>query len=565
MHYFSPLTPTVFLERSGKVFPSALAIRDRGRDVSYGELLWRSRRLARALVTLGVGRGDRVALVANNSRQVLEANFGIPGAGGVIVSLNPWLPSDDIAQQLKYADCRVVVVSHDCLLRHGRAVMSGPDERAVVVFDAPRASELPASAIDYECALASVDGVAPLNEAVEDELAPIVVNFTSGTTGTPKGVMMSHRGAYLHALGQVLMLGLGSTSRYLWTLPMFHVNGWGHMWANAAVGAAQLLLELPGPWKEDELRFSARLREPKVTHLAGAPRLLRRLLALEGAAESLAGCTVVTGGSAPPVALAKELEAAGARLIHQYGLNETFGPYVVCEEQATWLEQDAEARAALRSRQGVAAIHVGTGLKVVGGDGREVPADGKTLGEVLMAGNTVALGYFGAPEATARAFADGWFHSGDLAVVHPDGYLELKDRIKDLIYVETDYGWENISSLEVEQVLVQCPGVGDAALLGVRSLASQAGAELVAVIEPDARCPASAATVSEFCEQRLPVHMRPRRFVLASIPKTATGKTRKDVLIAGLEAEHPTALANVRNGRGALETGTGTGSGAWPR
>jgi fatty-acyl-CoA synthase len=531
MHYFSPLTPTAFLERSGRVYADTPAIRDRDHVVSYGELLRRSKRLASALAGLGVERSDPIGLMTDNCQQAIEANFGIPGAGGVVVSLNPWLPGDEIVKQLEWVNCRVLIVHASCLELHAGANLSSSGARQLIVICTASQPETAPGNLDYEQLLATAGEDVALDGAVQDELAPIVINFTSGTTGRPKGAVMSHRAAYLHALGQVLMLGLARESQYLWTLPMFHVNGWGHIWANAVVGAGQVILDLPEPETVDELRFSARVCQARVTHLAGAPRLLRRIVALEGAESALRGITVVTGGSAPPRSLLQQLDGAGVRLIHQYGLNETFGPYVVCEEQPGWQREDRETRVALRSRQGVAGMHVGTGLRVIAPDGCQVPHDGKTSGEVVMSGNTLALGYYGAEEATARAFVNGWFHSGDLAVVHPDGYLEIKDRIKDLIYVETDYGWENISSIEVENVLVQCPGVSDAALVGVPTTEAQQGAELVAVIEPMAQQSPSFQELRAFCEQHLPLHMRPSRFLLASIPKTATGKVRKDLLV----------------------------------
>ncbi|WP_394847166.1 AMP-binding protein [Pendulispora brunnea] len=529
MHSFSPLTPTVFLERTGRVFANATAIRHDDGLVTYGNLLRRSRRLATVLREHGVRYGDCIGLMSDNGPQVIEANFGIPGAGGVVVSLNPWLPTDDIVKQLQMVASRILIVSRACLQRHGLEALSGGGSRRLIGFGATPDKD--ATCIDYEDAIASAADEIPLNDMVRSEMDPIVVNFTSGTTGLPKGVVMSHRGAYLHALGQVLMLGLTRQSRYLWTLPMFHVNGWGHIWSNAAVGAGQIMTEVPGPTEEEETRFASLLGEAGVTHLAGAPRLLRRIVSAGAAASALKGCIVVTGGAAPTRPLLKQLEALGATLIHQYGLNETFGPYVVCEEQWDWAHEDSESRAAFRARQGVAAIHAGTGLRVVDADGLDVPADGKTPGEVLMSGNTVALGYYNNPEATARSFVNGWFHSGDLAVVHPDGYLEIKDRIKDLIYVETDYGWENISSIEVENVLVQCPGVGDAALIGLQTDDAQEGARLIAVIEASSQPAPSLEALHDYCERHLPVHMRPSRFVLSSIPKTATGKTRKDLLV----------------------------------
>ncbi len=528
MHSISPLTPTVFLERAGRAFPRAPAIRQGGRELTFGDMLRRSRQLADALRERKVECRGAVGLLSENSIESVEAHFGIPGAGGVIVNLNPWLPTSDIVAQLRAVAARVVIVSRACFLMHGWDALSENGARSIILVGS-RPFDLARNVTEYEHALDTARWNEPLDRAVRTEMDPLVINFTSGTTGKPKGVLLSHRAGYLHALGQVLMMSLTRRSRYLWTLPMFLVNGWGHMWANVAIGAHQLVEELPKPSINEEVQFVTLLRAARVTHLAGSPHLVRRLVGLEGAAAALRGCTVVTGGAAPSPSLLKQAEALGLNLIHQYGLSETFGPFVVCEEQAYWAHEDVEDRAALRARQGVPAVHAGTGLRVVTPDGEDVPADGKTAGEVVMSGNTVAIGYYGAQEATQRAFIDGWFHSGDLAVVHPDGYIEVRDRIKDLIHVETGYGWENISSIEVENVLSECPGVVDAALVGVHSRGADQPVELVAVVEPGPTTP-SIDRLRAFCEQRLPSLMRPSHFVVAHIPKTATGKTRKDLV-----------------------------------
>lgn len=534
MHYYSPLTPTVFLERSAKVFGDSCAISEEGRQLSYAQLLRRSRRLAAVLQTLGVGYGERVAILTENGPEAIEANFGIPGAGGVIVALNPWLPTSDLLAQLQWVECRVLLASRTCLERHPGLLAD--DQRTVLAFGAAAVAGTSPSALDYETCLEAATSTRPLHALVQNELDPLVINFTSGTTGKPKGVTMSHRAGYLHALGQALMLGLDRASCYLWTLPLFHVNGWGHAWAISVVGASQLLRPLPAASSPDATAFCEALEQARVSHLAGAPRLLRRLLQMPGASHALRGVTLVTGGAAPPPSLFEMAARAGARVIHQYGLNETFGPFVVCEEQRSWADAD-DASSRLRCRQGVEAIHAGGGLRVVDQEGRDVPADGVTQGEVLMAGNTVALGYYRDEAATARAFVDGWFHSGDVAVVHPDGYLELKDRLKDLICVETDYGWENISSLEIEQVLLQCPGVTDAALIGAPG--AEAALELVAVLESEDGVPPGPRELRQFCELRLAKHLRPARFLWRAIPKTATGKVRKDVLLQQVSRDAP--------------------------
>jgi fatty-acyl-CoA synthase len=530
MHYFKPLTPSTFLERSGHVFRDATAVRIDERALSYGQLLERARRLSATLRSLGVAYGDRVAILSENCADVIEANFGIPGAGGVIVSLNPWLTTAELVTQLRWVDCKLLLVHRDCLERHPAERLGEGGARDLLAFGEQKTPSVGGRAcLDYEACLREATAETRLDDSVRDELDPLVINFTSGTTGTPKGVVMSHRAGYLHALGQVLMLGLESRSRYLWSLPIFHVNGWGHIWANACIGAEQIVLAPPGSLASEQHQYCARLRDLGVTHLAGAPRLLRKLLDFSGAELALRGCTLVAGGAAPMPALLERTDAVGARLIHQYGLNETFGPFVVCEEQPTWGQASAEERTRLRCRQGVAAIHAASGLRVVDERGRDVAADGVTRGQVVMAGNTVALGYYGDAAATRRAFVDGWFYSGDVAVVHPDGYLELKDRLKDLVHVETPYGWENVSSLDVERVLLEHPAVADAAVIGAPSADGQR-TELVAMIEPTLE--GAHESLRAHCERCLPEHMRPARFVTTTIPKTATGKVKKDQLRA---------------------------------
>lgn len=531
MHCFAALTPVTFLERAAAAFPRAAALQGPRGTLTYAQLRARARKLMTVLRQLGVCHGDRVALLSENAPEVIEAHYGIPAAGGVIVSINPWLPTEEIAHQLQFSGCRVVLAQHACFERHMRALVRPGAPRHTLVFETDHQCSAFSGAADYEEVLLDTPEQAPLDALITSEMAPITLNFTSGTTGRAKGVLMSHRGAYLHALGQVMMLGLNRDTNYLWTLPMFHVSGWGHMWANAVMGARQIVSKVPEESVEEEARFAAQFREYKVSHLAGSPRLVRRLAAMPDMHGALRGTTIVTGGAAPTGALVTQLEAEGARLIHQYGLSETSGPFVVCEEQPEWQHEGAEARAALRCRQGVVAAHAGTGLRVVGADGHVVAADGRSPGEVQMSGNTVALGYFQNHEATAKSFVEGWFRTGDMAVVHPDGYLEIVDRIKDLIFVETKYGWENISSIEIENVLAGFPSVRDSAVVGLRISDTEEGATLVAFIDQQPDTVLSVEDLHEFVQASLPSHKQPAHFVLAPIPKTVTGKTRKDLLL----------------------------------
>jgi len=528
MHSVVPLTPTTFLERAGTALPERAAVIHEGGTVTFQALLRRCRCLAQALLRSEVTPGDAVAVLAENCLEIIEAHFCVPSVGASVVMLNPHLPGGELEDLLEHCEAKVLIAEGALLSKLSPAWQAGSTQHSVIVIGRDKGQMVPGT-LQYDACLEREDGSRPLDQSLESELSPIAINFTSGTTGRPKGVVYSHRGAYLHALGQVLMAGLNAKSTYLWTLPMFHVNGWGHMWACVAIGCTQIVTRVrdvgqqPGAFTQLVCGWGA-------THMAGAPRLIRRLTEASDQENELRGLTVMTGGAAPSPRMLQELEARGITLIHQYGLSETCGPYVVCEEQDKWQSLTPQARAVLRARQGVAAIHAGTGIRVLGDDSTEVPRDGRTLGEVVMRGNSVALGYYKNPEATARAFRAGWFHTGDMAVVHPDGYLEIRDRIKDLIYVETQYGWENISSIEIENALCRNSSVQDAAVVGVPGEREDSNPTLIAFVEISQDQQLTEQDLHAHCGNVLPVHMRPTVVYFEQIPKTSTGKARKDVL-----------------------------------
>lgn len=530
MHYYAPLSPTTFLERSGQAYPTRTAIASFEKTVTYAELLHRSRCLAQVLKRLQVEYGDRVALLSENNQQTIEAHFSIPAIGAVIVALNPWLAAQDIASQLDYCEAKVLIVDAafgEKILLNSQIAFSHLQQ--IIVIDGAN-NPVYSGYLDYETCVGAENGDFRLDQTVVNELDPVSINFTSGTTGRPKGVMCSHRGAYLNALGQALMIGLNRSSKYLWLLPMFHVNGWGHMWVNVAVGATQVIL--PGNQIRDASAVCEAVSEYQITHLSGAPRLVRSLASAPGDKTAFRGLTITTGGAAPAPTLIEQLDEMGVKLIHQYGLNETFGPYTVCEEQEDWQALSVASRAFKRGRQGVATIHAGTGLRVVDDSKQDIPWDGSTLGEIIVAGNTVATGYYNNPEANAKAFRDGWFHTGDVAIIHPDGYLEIRDRMKDLIYVETDYGWENISSIEIENVLGRHEQVRDAAVIGISP--EELGKNrtlLVAFVEVWDSQSVTKDDLRRFCESQLSAYKQPQVFFFTDLPKTATGKVRKDLLV----------------------------------
>lgn len=525
-HDFRQLTPVTFLERCGRYFPHRIAVRMQSRDISFGELLQRSRWLAGAIRHMGLGKCAKIAIISHNSLAAIEAHFGIPGAGCVIVAINPWLAEAEIEKQLCFADVSAVIVSSDLMRSLDVMLRRNFNEESILVFEQKvTGSEF---RLDYRTPegmpLMAVN-ISSLEDTVVDENDPIAINFTSGTTGAPKGVIYSHRAAYLHALGLVLMVGLSGESVYFWSLPIFHVNGWGFMWAAAAVAAQQSL-------REDLREFSSKTLYESVlgcsaTHLAGAPRLIRLLMDDEKYICAFSGLTVLTGGAAPTPDLIQKMGNAGIELIHQYGLNECLGPFVVCEPQESWHKLDENSQIARRLRQGIPAVHAGVGLRVVNSDGDDVPWNGETFGEIILSANTVAKEYFNNPEATSTAFIDGWFHTGDIAVVNSDGYLEIKDRRKDLIHVETVYGWENISSIEIENIISRFDGVKDVAVIGMRD---EKGTPKIAAFVETKFGSLDEVMLRLHCEKLLPIFKVPNLFIEASIPKTATGKIKKNIL-----------------------------------
>jgi fatty-acyl-CoA synthase len=534
MHSYTHLSPTTFLERSGRVFPGRIAIICPNKTVTYGELLQRSRRLAQALKRLQLQPGDRVALIMKNSRETVECSFGIPAVGAVLVALNPWLNNDELRSLLNYCEAKVLIIDASLKKEISSGAQGGLPCLQQIIMVGELSSQVHSEILHYEACLDEEDGDFELDNTIQSELDPLSINFTSGTTGHPKGVLSNHRGVYLNAIGQALMLGLTQASKYLWLLPMFHVNGWGHIWASVAVGATQIIH--PRHHNQDgslDLDLVQMFSQHQITHLCGSPRAIRLLADSINDKEVLRGLTITTGGAAPAPSLLLQLEKIGINVIHQYGLNETCGPYVVCEDMEEWQLLTPEDRAVKRARQGIAAIHAGTGLRVVDNSMHDVPWDGSSLGEVIVAGNTVAMSYYNNPEATAKAFYDGWFHTGDVAVIHTDGYLEIRDRLKDLIYVETDYGWENISSIEIEGVLLQHEGIKDAAVIGLSSEDLEKDFTLlVAFVEAISPLAVMENDLRKFCQSILAPYKQPQLFFFMDLPKTLTGKIKKNILVA---------------------------------
>jgi acyl-CoA synthetase (AMP-forming)/AMP-acid ligase II len=498
--HLSRLTPLSFLERTAHAFPRRIGVVDGDRRLSWEEVRERVRRLAVALQESGIENGDRVAFIAPNRTELLEAHYGVPGAGAVLVAINVRLTADEIAYIVGHSGARLVVV--DPSLAH---LVAGLEVERLLVTGEGSA---------YEAFLASAGDGEP-EDRLESEDDTISINYTSGTTGRPKGVMYTHRGAYLNALAEAAHAQLSSRSVYLWTLPMFHCNGWCLTWAVTAVGARHVCLP-----KVDPPLVWRLIDEEGITHLNGAPTVLV-MLAADPAAKALTRPVLVTtAGAPPPPAVIERTEALGFAVNHVYGLTETYGPMTICEWNPAWDDLGVEERARLKARQG---LHLLTAdrVRVVDAELRDVAADGETMGEVVMRGNNVMKGYFADDAATEEAFRGGWFHSGDLAVMHPGGYIELRDRAKDIIIS----GGENISTIEVEQALVRHPDVLEVAVIAVPD--EKWGERPKAFVTLRERAALTEEELIAFARETLPGFKAPDEIEFGELPKTSTGKIKK--------------------------------------
>jgi fatty-acyl-CoA synthase len=514
----SHLTPLRFLQRSADVYRQKPAIVYGDRSWTYPEMAERVNRLASGLRRIGVEKGDRVAALLPNIPPMLEAHFGVPLAGGILVAINTRLTGDEIAYILNHAGAKVLIVDSElaAAVEPVRDALQAV-ESIITVEDVEGGVRLPGA--EYEALLAGGDP-GPLDWPLDDEDEVIAIDYTSGTTGRPKGVMYTHRGAYLNSLGELLETKMTPDSVYLWTLPMFHCNGWCFPWAVTGLGATHVCLR-----KFDAGEAWRLIREAGVTHLCGAPTVLISLANHPAARDApLARPLIVSTAAAPPSpTIIAQMEELGAEIIHVYGLTEVYGPYTVCEWQPHWGALPSAERARLKARQGVGYL-VADDARVVDEQMNDVPADGETLGEVIMRGNNTMKGYYNDPEATAHAFRGGWFHSGDLAVMHPDGYLELRDRQKDIIIS----GGENISTIEVERAIYGHPAVLEVAVIAIPD--DYWGEAPKAFVSLKPGMSATAEEIIAFCRERLAHFKCPRAVEFRDLPKTSTGKIQKFVL-----------------------------------
>lgn len=516
---YTPLTPVSFIARTAAVYPTRLSVIHGALRLTWEQSYARARQLASMLVRHGIGPGDTVAVMLPNTPPMIDAHFGVPMTGAVLNTLNTRLDAESIGFMLQHGGARVVIVDRE-FSPVMRAALAGIQEKILVIdVDDPeyigpgeRIGE-----IEYESWLAQGDPQHAWQNP-SDEWNAIGLNYTSGTTGNPKGVVVHHRGAYLNAVSNVMVWGLPRHPVYLWTLPMFHCNGWCFPWTIAAQAGVNVCLR-----RVDALAIWKAIREHKVSHYCGAP--IVHSLMLNAPAEQRAGIThkvsAMVAGAAPPASMIEGMEQMGIDLIHVYGLTEVYGPAVVCEKQEAWSSVDIGERARLNARQGVRYTLQEAVTVLDPSTMEQVPADGETIGEIMFRGNITMKGYLKNEVATKEAFAGGWFHSGDLGVIQQDGYIKIKDRSKDIIIS----GGENISSIEVEDILYRHPAVMAAAVVAMPS--DKWGETPCAFVELREGAEVTDKDIIAHCKLHLAGFKVPRAVVFTELPKTSTGKIQK--------------------------------------
>ena len=517
----TPLTPLEFQRRARRLYGDREAVVDGALRLTYAEFFTRCDRWSAALQRLGVGRGDRVAYVAPNTHAQLESFYAVPQIGAVLVPVNYRLAPDEIAWIIGHSGARVVCAHADHLEAVDGVRGGCPGVEHFVALEGGRAGWL-----DYEALLGAEEPA--FEAAAADEGDLLTINYTSGTTSRPKGVMITHRNAWTNVVGTLVHWPMDRGTRYLWTVPMFHANGWTFTWIVTAVGGTHVCLRAVDPARAFRL-----LRDESITHMCAAPTVLIMLANAPAGArgEVRRGVRVMTAGAPPAAATIERLEGEfGWELLHVYGLTETSPFMTVCESRPEHRGLPPDERAVVKARQGVELVTSGE-VRVVGEDGAEVPRDARTLGEIVVRGNVVTAGYYDEPEATAEALRGGWFHSGDAAVVHPDGYVEIRDRFKDVIIS----GGENISSVEVEGVMMRHPAVCEIAVVGVPD--ERWGETPHAFVVLNEGASASAGELTAYARDNMAHFKTPRRFTFVEqLPKTTTGKIQKYVLRQGRAA-----------------------------
>ena len=513
---YDVLSPVKFLVRSAMVFPVKEAVIYGDQRRTYKEFYERVNRLASALKKRGIGKGDKVAFICPNTPPMLEAHYAVPMIGAALVSINIRLSAGEIAYIINHSDSKAVFVDNEFagLVSKNLAELT---KVKTVVNICDISPDTPLDGTDYESFLAE-GSPDPVFIDVDDERQVATINYTSGTTGLPKGVMYHHRGAWLNAIGEQLEFGTNSKSVYLWTLPMFHCNGWCFTWGITAMGAKHVCLRKVVP--EEIYKV---IGEEGVTHLCAAPTILIGMstYATDNKIKLDKRLEIMTAGAPPAPTVIQNMESVGANITQTYGLTEVFGPHSVCQWQSHWDGLPADERAKIKARQGVPYI-VAKHMDVVNPETMvPVPRDGQTMGEIVMRGNNVMLGYYNDPQATEIAFKGGWFHSGDLAVMHPDNYIQIMDRKKDIIIS----GGENISTVEVENTIYRHPAVLEVAVVPVPD--EKWGEVPKAFVVPKPGTEPNAEEIISFCKENLARFKAPKYVEFGELPKTATGKIQK--------------------------------------
>lgn len=513
---YDVLSPVKFLNRSAMVFPDKVAVVYGDTRFTYQEFENRVHQLASALKAIGVGKDDKVAFICPNIPPMLEAHYAVPMIGAVLVSVNIRLSANEIAYILDHSDAKAVFADNE----FGPVVASIQSQLSKVktyVNICDMDNTMPLDGVEYETFLKS-GSKDPVEIDIDNERNLATINYTSGTTGLPKGVMYHHRGAYLNALGEQLEFETNANSVYLWTLPMFHCNGWCFTWGITAMGATHICLRKVVPEEIYQV-----IETEKVSHLCAAPTILIGMAAyaMEHKIKLSRSLEIMTAGAPPAPTVIQNMESVGANVTQTYGLTEVYGPHSVCRWQDSWNTFSKEKKAQMKARQGVPYI-VSQYMDVVNPDTMEpVPRDGKVMGEIVMRGNNVMLGYYKDPDATKEAFKGGWFHSGDLAVIHPDNYVQIMDRKKDIIIS----GGENISTVEIENVLFRHPDVMEVAVVPVPD--PKWGEVPKAFVVPRPGATPAAEDIIQFCKENLARFKAPKFIEFGELPKTATGKIQK--------------------------------------
>ncbi|MEP6885479.1 MAG: long-chain-fatty-acid--CoA ligase [Gammaproteobacteria bacterium] len=510
-----PLTPLEFARRARKLYPDREAVIDGELRLNYAQFFDRCDRWSCALQRLGLKQGDRVAIIAPNTHAMLESFYAVPQLGAVLVPLNHRLSAEDFAYMIRHSGSRFVCAHADYLAAVDSIRDELPGVSYFIALEGARSGWM-----DYESSLAECPPEFERPAIAESDL--LTINYTSGTTSRPKGVMITHRNAWMNSIGMLLHRSMTAADRYLWTLPMFHANGWTFVWTVTAVGAAHICVR-----KMDAATLYECIGQERITMLCAAPTVLITIASAPAQLRRNAprGIGVLTGGAAPAAATIQRIEGElGWEITQVYGLTETAPIITICEPRPRDAQLDADARAVIKARQGVELITSGE-VTVIDDGGHDVPHDGRTLGEIVVRGNLVMKGYYQDPHATELALRGGWFHSGDAAVIHPDGYIEIRDRFKDVIIS----GGENISSIEIEGALLRHPAVQEVAVVGVPDQKWGETPHAFVVLRLDAV--ASSEELHQFCREHMAHFKVPRHFsFIAELPKTATGKIQKFML-----------------------------------